>query len=130
MLGSVAWMAEQALIHQAAGDDVAVIEAVRQKSKEYVKQLTAEDGSDPPFPIRLAATRVAHCWLAVHILETKSARHTIGSPVGVAVERQLASAERRLAASLKSLGVLRRLNRPQVMAQVNVSAGSMVVANG
>lgn len=129
-LGSVAWMAKQELIRQAAGDNLAVREGVTRKYEQQVERLTADDGPDPPYPIRLAATRVVHCWLAVHILEAKSTRHKVGTPSGVAVERQLAAAERRLAAALKSLAVLRRLNRPRVVAQVNVSAGPMVVANG
>lgn len=128
-LGSVAWMARQKLVRQAAGDDVAIAEGVRRMYAEHYEKLTAEDGPDPPFPIHLAAVRVAHCWLAVHILEAKSARLKAGSVSAVAVERQLASAERRLATALKSLAVLRRLNQPRVVAQVNVLTGSMVVAN-
>jgi hypothetical protein len=73
---------------------------------------------------------VAHCWLAVHILETQVARQPVGTPSALAVERQRASAERRLAAAPKSLAVLRQLNRPRVVAQVNVAAGPMVVSNG
>ena len=98
--------------------------------REQLRELLAGDEEPVPLPVRMAATRAAHGWLRVHILETLSCRYKVGSASALAVERQLTLAERRLAAALKSLAVLRRLNRPVVRAQVNVAAGPMVVNNG
>jgi hypothetical protein len=129
-IGSVAWMAETFLIQQASGDDLAVAEAVRQKLREHVQRLTEEDGPNPPFAVKLTAIRAAHCWLAVHSLEAMAARYKAGSATALAIEKQMASAERRLNAALRSLALLRRLNRPAVIAQVNVASGApMVVKN-
>ena len=109
-LGNVAMMAETALVHRVSGDNVAVREATRQKLAEQVKALR-EETPNPSLPVRLAAARVAHAWLATHTLETMSCRHQPGTQQALLVERQLASAERRLAVALRSLAALRRLTR-------------------
>jgi len=126
--GSVSNMAAAALLSRATGDDVLMQEAVAQKVDEQFRELLATDPSPVPFPVRMAATRVSHCWLAVHILETMSERYKVGSAAALGVERQLAIAERRLAVALKSLATLRRLNRSAVK-QVNVANGPMLVNN-
>ncbi len=126
--GSVSNMAACTLLSRAAGDDVLMQEAVARKLEEHIQELIATDPTPVPFPVRMAATRVSHCWLAVHILETLGERHMAGSAAALGVERHLAIAERRLAVALKSLATLRRLNRP-VFKQVNVANGKMVVNN-
>jgi len=126
--GSVLNMATAALVTRAAGDDVLMQEAVMQKLSEQRENLLAEDSKPVPRPVCMAATRVSHCWLAVHILEALTARHTAGSAAALGVERQLAIAERRLAVAMKSLVTLRRLNRP-VVKQLNVANGPMQVNN-
>jgi hypothetical protein len=60
----------------------------------------------------MAATRAAHNWLAVHILECMAAMRQPASPEAVAIERRVTQAERRLHLALKSLAVLRRLRKP------------------
>ena len=109
-LGSVAQMAEHAIVRQVAGDDVAVAAAVAAKMRDQRERLEAET-PNASLPVRLAVTRVVHNWVVVHCLEATAAKHTPGTPAALAAERQLASAERRLATSLKSLTVLRRLGR-------------------
>lgn len=127
--GSVELMAKASLIAEAAGDHLAVQEAVAEKLDRHVRDLLAGDPDPAPLPVRMAATRAAHCWLAVHTLETMVTRWKAGSATALGVERQLASAERRLHAALKSLATLRRLYRPAVAAQVNVAHGPMLVDN-
>jgi hypothetical protein len=129
-LGSVAGLARDALVRMAAGDDLAIDEAVRRKLDETITRLLADGPGNPSFAERMAATRAAHNWLCVHILETLMARWAAGGERSAALDRQLCRAERRLQASLKSLAVLRRLHRPAVVAQVNVAAGPMQVNNG
>ena len=93
-----------------AGDNVAVAEAVTEKIRDQRDRLLAET-PNASLPVKLAVVRVVHNWVVVHALEATAAKHTPGTPAAVAVERQLASAERRLATALKSLTVLRRLSR-------------------
>ena len=130
-LGGVAEMARNCLIAQAAGDDVAVMMAMAVKYREYLQRLLA-DGPEPSYAERLAATRAAHNWLAVHILECRASVQLASSPAAVAIERRVTQAERRLHASLRSLAVLRRLRKPSAVAQVNIAkgGGSVVVNNG
>ena len=94
--------------HGVAGADFDL--AFVQKLAEQVKALR-EETPNPSLPVRLAAARVAHAWLATHTLETMSCRHQPGTQQALLVERQLASAERRLAVALRSLAALRRLTR-------------------
>jgi hypothetical protein len=129
-LGSVAGLARDALVRMAAGDDLAIAEAVRRKLDETITRLLADGPGDPSFAERMAATRVAHNWLCVHILEALMARWPAGGERSAAIDRQLCRAERRLQASLKALAALRRLHRPTVVAQVNVANGPMQVNNG
>lgn len=109
-LGSVAQMAEHAIVRQVAGDDVAVAAAVAAKMRDQRERLEAET-PNASLPVRLAVTRVVHNWVVVHCMEATAAKHPPGTPAAIAAEKQLASAERRLATALKSLTVLRRLNR-------------------
>ena len=131
-LGSIAATAERYLVRQAAGDDVAVAEALRQRVADHVRRLVADAGDGATFAERLAATRVAHNWLAVHTLEAMAAREDAGGPRAAAVERRLGQAERRLHAALRSLAVLGRLRRPAapvVAVQANVALGPQHVHN-
>lgn len=125
--GSAAGMAEAALIGQAGGDDVAVAEAMVRSLRQFLQKLLADAGPDPSCAERLAATRAAHAWLTVHILECMAAKHPAGGPTAAALDRRVSRADRRLHAALKSLAVLRRLRRPVV--QVNVANGPMLVDN-
>jgi hypothetical protein len=127
--GAVAGMAEVALIRQAAGDNLAVAEAMKLKLEEYTDGLLADGGPHPTYAERLAGTRAAHTWLTVHILECLAARQPAGSGPAVAIDKRVTQAERRLHAALKSLAVLRRLHRPLLVAQVNVARGPMLVDN-
>ena len=129
--GSVSGWAWKALIRVAAGDNLAVTEAVKAKHAEHTQKLLADGGPNPTFAEQMAVTRIAHNWLVVHILETKSAGWDAGSAQAAAIDKQLCRAERRLHASLKSLAVLRRLRGPMVVNQVNIAKGGpMVVNNG
>lgn len=130
MIGRVEEMARWALINQAGGANVAVLVAVERKFNEYVQRLHDDSPEAPTFAERLAVTRVAHNWLAVHILECLMNKCELWSDRSAALDKALYRADRRLNASLKTLAVLRRLRKPKPAAQVNVSVGSMVVNGG
>jgi len=127
--GALAGMARAGLIRMVAGDDLMVAEAVRLKMDDYVRELLADGGPAPAYAEKLAATRAAHNWVVVHVLECKAAVLDPGSPAAVVLDRRVTQAERRLHAALKSLAVLRRLRRPGVVKQVNVAHGPMLVDN-
>jgi hypothetical protein len=128
-IGAVAGLAKTALIAKAAGEHIAVADAIDRKQREYLDQLLADGGPEPSFAERMAATRAAHNWLVVHTLECMAATHNAASPAAVAIDKRVSQAERRLHAALKSLALLRRLRRPVVLAQVNVAKGAMLVNN-
>lgn len=128
-VGSAAGMALTTMIAQAAGANVAVAEAMVTKYHQYIDGLLADGDPKPTLAERWTATRAAHNWLAVHILECIAAKYQAGGPTAVAIDRRVTQADRRLHAALKSLAVLRRLRKPAVVAQVNVAAGPMVVDN-
>jgi hypothetical protein len=109
-IGGAGEMALFALIAAAAGNNVAVAVAMQQKHGEYLDALLA-DSPDPTFAERLAATRAAHNWLAVHILECMLGMHQATSAGAITLERRVTQAERRLHTALRSLAVLRRLRR-------------------
>ncbi|MBN9520688.1 hypothetical protein J0H58_19580 [bacterium] len=124
-LGSVA---EQALIQQVAGDNLMVAEAVRLKVEEYARGLLADAGPDPTYAERLTVKRVVHNWVAVHMLETKTAGYDPDTRIGLVLDRRLSQAERRLHASLKALATLKRLRTP-VAPQVRVKTTGSVLVN-
>lgn len=129
-IGGAGEMGLTGLVASAAGDNIAVAVAMKEKYDEYVTKLLA-DGPEPTFAERMAATRAAHNWLAVHILECMAATRQPASSQAVAIERRVTQAERRLHAALKSLAVLRRLRKPVAVTQVNIAKGGpMVVNNG
>lgn len=130
MIGRVEEMARWALISQAGGGNVAVLVAVERKFNEYVQKLHDDSPEAPTFAERLAVGRVAHNWLAVHVLESLMNKCDLASARAAALDKALYRADRRLNASLKTLAVLRRLRKPKPAAQVNVSVGSMVVNGG
>lgn len=112
LAGGVARMAEVALIAQAAGDHLAVAHAISVKIDEYQAQLLADCGPTPTYAERMAATRCAHNWVALHIVEFWAARSTPSSAAAIALDKRLTQAERRLHLALRSLATLRRLRRP------------------
>jgi hypothetical protein len=128
-IGAVAGLAKTALIAKAAGEHIAVADAIDRMQLEYLGQLLADGGPDPSFAERMAVTRAAHNWLVVHTLECMAATHPVASPAAIAIDKRVSQAERRLHAALKSLALLRRLRRPVVLAQVNVAKGPMLVDN-
>jgi hypothetical protein len=128
--GAVAGWAAAGLIAQAAGNDLAVGEAMVRKLDEYIRGLLADAGPAPSYAEWMAAVRAAHNWVAVNTLECLAAQYPPGGAIAAALDRRVSRAERRLNTSLKALAVLRRLRRPKVPAQVNVAAGPMVVNNG
>jgi hypothetical protein len=128
-IGSVAGLAKYALIATAAGEHLAVAEAIDRKYQEYIDRLLADGGPDPSYAEQMAATRAAHNWLAVHTLECMAATHPAAGPKAAAIDRRVSVAERRLHAALKSLALLRRLRKPVLVAQVNMANGPMLVDN-
>ena len=72
---------------------------------------------------------IAHAWIATHLLEKATYRLQPGTSLAATLEKQLGRADRRLAASLKALAVLRGLKRRVVMKQVNVANGPMLIDN-
>ena len=111
-MGSLEIAARAMLIGEAAGDNLMVAEAVRMRVKELRTELQTEDGLEPCYLVRLTVTRVIHCWLGVHILEAMATKKQAGSSAALAIERQLASAERRLHSATRALATIRRLARP------------------
>ena len=128
-LAGVAEIAAAALMVMATGIDKSTSDGMIVKYWEYIAKLLA-DGPEPTFAERMAATRAAHNWLAVHILECEMALQTPTGANALILDKRVTLAEKRLHASLKSLAVLRRLRKPAVGKQVNVSNGPMVVNNG
>ncbi len=126
--GSVAGWAQSALVSAAAGDNVLLTEAVKNRVSEHTARLLADGGPNPTLAERMAATRAAHNWLTVHILEVKRENFDADSKKASALDKAICRAERRLHAALKSLAVLRRLRNPVVVTQVNVANGPMLVA--
>ncbi len=125
----VAEMAAASLLFMASRDDDAVSKGMTQYWDTIDKLLA--DGPAPTFAERIAATRCAHNWLAVNILESKAALQTPAGANALMLDKRLTLAEKRLHASLKSLAVLRRLRKPaSSRKQVNVAHGPMVVNNG
>ena len=128
-LAGVAEIAAAALVVMATGIGKSTSDGMISKYWEYIAKLLA-DGPEPTFAERMAATRAAHNWLAVHILECEMALQTPTGANALILDKRVTLAEKRLHASLKSLAVLRRLRKPAVVKQVNVSNGPMVVNNG
>lgn len=124
----VAEVAAAALMLQASGIDKSLSDGMSTKYWECITKLLA-DGPEPTFAERMAATRAAHNWLTVHILECKAALQPPAGPNATMIDKRVTLAERRLHASLKSLAVLRRLRKPVVLKQVNSAQGGMVVVN-
>ena len=127
----VAEIAAASLLLMASQDDAAVSKGMTQYWDSIDKLLA--DGPTPTFAERMAATRCAHNWLAVNILESKAALQTaVGAGANaLMLDKRVTLAEKRLHASLKSLAVLRRLRKPtMVKQQVNISNGPMLVNNG
>ena len=124
----VAERAAASLLLMASQDDDAVSKGMA-KYWDTIDKLLA-DGPTPTFAERMAATRCAHNWLAVHILECKAALQPPTGPNALMLDKRVTLAEKRLHASLKSLAVLRRLRKPAVVKQVNIAKGPMVVNNG
>ena len=116
------------LLLAAPKDDV-LSDALVSEHRRYIAGLLAEC-SEPTMAERMAATRAAHNWLAVHILECKAALQPPTGPNALMLDKRVTLAEKRLHASLKSLAVLRRLRKPTVVKQVNIAKGPMVVNNG
>ena len=125
----VAEMAAASLLFMASQDDDAVSKGMT-KYWDSIDKLLA-DGPAPTFAERIAATRCAHNWLAVNILESKAAlQTTVGAGANVLmIDKRLTLAEKRLHTSLKSLAVLRRLRMPAVVKQVNVAKGGPMLVN-
>lgn len=129
-LGGVAAEARRRLIDLVSGTQLAVSEATQMQMESQRKDLLADGGSDVSFAESLAAERVVHGWLTVHILEAYMAREEPGSKAASAIDKQLTRAQGRLLAALRSLAVLRRLRLPRVGVQVNVAGSNMQVNNG
>jgi len=127
--GDVGRIARDEVIAAGAGSDLTAAEAMRRGAAAVEAGLLADAGGAATAVERLAAARAATGWVAVHVLEALGARRPPGSPAAMAIEKHLASAERRYQAALKAVMVLRRLRGPGVGVQVNVSAGPMVVDN-
>ena len=128
-LAGVAEIAAAALMVMATGKGKSVSDGMINKYWVYIDELLA-DVPVPTFAEQMAATRAAHNWLAVHILECEMALQTPTGANALILDKRVTLAEKRLHASLKSLAVLRRLRKPAVGKQVNVSNGPMVVNNG
>ena len=128
---SVAERAALALLFLGSGSDQSLLLAMSQKYKGYITDLLA-DGPEPTNAERLAATRAAHNWMAVNILESKAMLLAPASSGAMMIDRRVTLAEKRLHSSLKSLAVLRRHRKPaSVKKQVNIANdGPMVVSNG
>ena len=125
----VAEMAAASLLLMASQDNDAVSKGMTQYWDSIDKLLA--DGPTPTFAERMAATRCAHNWLAVNILESKAALQNPAGLNAMMLDKRVTLAEKRLHASLKSLAVLRRLRKPAASRkQVNVAHGPMVVNNG
>ena len=125
----VAERAAASLLLMASKDDNAISEGMT-KYWDSIDKLLA-DGPAPTFAERMAATRCAHNWLAVNILESKAALQNPAGLNAMMLDKRVTLAEKRLHASLKSLAVLRRLRKPAASRkQVNVAHGPMVVNNG
>jgi hypothetical protein len=122
----VAEVAAAALMLQGSGVDKSLSDGMSAKYWEHIGKLL-DDGPEPTFAERMAATRAAHNWLAVHILECKAALQPPAGPNAMMLDRRVTLAEKRLHASLKSLAVLRRLRKPLVLKQVNSAPGGTVV---
>ncbi len=130
-LGSVVIKSLLAMIVQTSGKNYAVVEAMIMKYREDIDELLS-DYPNPSHAERMAATRAANNWMAVHILESRTMIQSPTSAGAMLLERRVTLAEKRLHASLRSLAVLRRLRKPAApKKQVNIAnVGPMVVSNG
>jgi len=124
--GSVAAWAQSRLVRVAAGNNLVLTEALNKRLAEHVETLLADCGPNPTLLEKMAATRVAHNWLTVHILEVKWEQFDAESKQAEAIDKQLCRVERRLHAAIKSFATLRRLRKPMVIAQLNIANGSTV----
>ena len=124
----VAEIAAAALMGMATGIGESTSDGMISKYWEYIAKLLA-DGPEPTFAERMAATRAAHNWLAVHILECEAALLTPAGANALMLDKRVTLAEKRLHASLKSLAVLRRLRKPAVVKQVNIVKGGPMLVN-
>lgn len=128
--GNVAVRALAGLLVMAAADDDVLSKAMTGKYRQHIADLLADD-PEPTFSERMAATRAAHNWLAVNILECRASILPPASANATTIDRRVTLAEKRLHASLKSLAILRRLRKPAVVKQqVNIAnIGPMVVSS-
>ena len=90
----VAEMAAASLLLMASQDDNAVSEGMT-KYWDSINKLLA-DGPAPTFAERMAATRCAHNWLAVNILESKAALQTAVGANALMLDKRVTLAEKRL----------------------------------
>jgi hypothetical protein len=119
--GAVGDFATNSLIRQAAGTDLLVRDAMKEKCAEYRKRLLDDCGPEPTFAEELAAIRATQNWLTVNILEILASRQQASSTAAAVIDKRITLAEKRLHASLKSLAILRRLRWPTVVAVVNAA---------
>jgi hypothetical protein len=119
LLGSTARHAEDALIHAGHGEDLLIVEAVREKMSRVAKEPA---GADATASERLLAERAAFAWVAVNIYETKLAQAEGLTITQVLFQqRRIDLAHRRFLSTMKALAAIRRQPAPGVRVDVRQS---------
>jgi hypothetical protein len=122
--GDLATQAQLALVHAAAGKDLAFREALARKL-ELLRQELA--GPDPTPLERLLVERVVASWLWVHYLEVIAAQ-ALGSPLKwhELYQRRIDHAHRRFLSAIRTLAQVRKLAAPVL--QVNIAKKQVNIA--
>ena len=113
-LGELGHQAAHQLIHRAAGGDPVFAAGLAAKAKDLYAELA---GPAPTILERLLARRVVNGWLFVHTAELELA-YARDATARRQLEGLLGRGERRMAAAVRELAVVRRLQAPVLMARL------------
>src|SRR5262249_15538588 len=110
----LAQQTERAIVQSLCGPDLLRAECMTRKLDDLKFELI---GSNPTPVKNLAAARAALCWLQVHAADLEAAavamRDGGATMLSVYAERRLTACNRRYLQTLRSVEVVRRINRPQ-----------------
>lgn len=119
-------LAVERLLDSFAGDMLAVKTAMRLKLAAVQAGLA---GESPTPSETMLAERAAFCWLQLYVYEFQYAGRTGLSFVAADFyQRRIDRAQRRFFAALKTLAIVRRLDVPDLHANVFLAAGAALAA--
>lgn len=124
-LGDLGKQATRQLVWRACGGDPAWEAGIAEKANALHAELL---GATPGVLEKLLARRVVNGWLATHALELElTVRPPLDARERAHLDAALTRAHKRYAEAIRELARVRRLQAPQILAQLNVAAAQTVV---